>query len=315
MKAWIPAVLVLLAGCTTPDAGPGEAAPAPTWSQASVTLNLTAAGTLTPDAVPDGVVPLAWGYADWLSDVPPPSWHGQEASTPWRIIEGTLILHYQATAPQTGADARPELTAWFGSQHSMVHHLFMDGPDATMPGQALRGEAELRLPLGGMVYDQGDHPVLAVGSYYLDNAAQATMDLLVGGDDPSRLELLIEPVSLPVVDASTATSNTATLAGGRCVADVNPNDVATATFRLDIEDDRMVRLRLAPVVGGPTPDVDFAVQNAAGDTVSRGQSSLSTEGIDLYAPNLAAAGPGPYTVIVYACTAQVVQVTISIEAA
>ncbi len=305
MRAWLATSLLLLAGCVD-DVAPDEPmpeAPAPgaTWQ----TFYVDASGNLVVDEPDAGRVTLDWGYAQWLDGTAPPAWSGLPG--PVRILEGNLTLWYEATRPSASGDVRPELTAWWGSDASIVHHVFIQGPDTVEAGQTIEATAALRIPVGGLVMGPERSMLLRIGTYYADGPQLDTMDVLVGNGTPSRLDLLVEPLDWPTdLAGETIVDETFAVTGGRCTVDANPEGSAEHRLTIDVDDaTRGLQIRLQQASGEPTRDVDFSIKGPSGEDAGGGHGSFDIEGADVWWPNIDAIGPGTYTIHLYACTAQV----------
>lgn len=297
-------LIAALAGCVadepTPDTTPAADEPAPTTS---LSLFLWPDGSLRQDAPDAASMTMDWGYAQWLDGTPAPAWDGPAG--PWHIMSGNLTLWYEATKPSTGADVRPELTAWWGSDHSVVHHVFVDGPDAVAAGDVIEAQSELRIPDGGLVIGPDRHMQLRVGTYYADGPDADVMDLLMGGETPSRLELEVRPIEWPSVSGQVVVDETVQAIGGRCTIDANPEGSAEQFITMDVPADAQgITVSVQQVGGGPGRDVDFSLKGPGGEDMGGGHGSFDVEGAHAWWPNLQIAGPGTYTIHVYACTAQ-----------
>lgn len=296
---WLVALMIAFAGCASPVT---QEAPAPIEAATPVwqTWNLSADGSLVLDPQDHAVTALDWSYDDWVQGTRAPEWRGPVTEQPFRVLEGSLQLSYVSTAPLVASgDLRPELTAWWGSDSSIQHHVFMDGPDVVTTGTRIDVESALRIPEGGFVYGPGSIPTLRVGHYYLGAQAQP-MQLMTG---PSQLHLLVEPVAFPSHTTETVLDVTGDLLGNRCLADANVNDMAQAFHTLELTDRDAISVRLS--MTGQTRDIDFAVRGPDGQDVGGGHGSDDVEGADVWWPNTAAAGNGTYTIQIYACTPQV----------
>ncbi len=305
---------LLLAGCldsNVPDVPvPEDAAPAPTW----VTLYLDAQGSMSQTLGTDGEVPIEWGYQQWLDGTPPPAWFGDTLGAV-RILEGNVTLFYQATAPTLSGGARPELTAWWGSDQSLVDHVFINGPDTANTGQVIEATSGLRIPAGGLVMSPDNRPQLRVGTYYLDGPQLGTMELLVGGATASRIELLVEPIAWQAMAPERILETTGSLLGGRCAATVNPTSEADSYHSVEVNDTvQGLTIHVQAVDTVPTSDIDLVVTGPNGSDMGGGHSSFGTEGAHVWWPNLAIDGPGTYTIRVLACTPQRSIYSITVDA-
>ncbi len=297
-------LVLLLAGCldTTPstEAPPPGTAAEPQW----VTLYLDAQGGLVPTLGDAAALPLEWGYQQWLDGTPPPAWVGTSVGA-LRILEGNLTLYYQAERPTLSGDARPELTAWWGTDGSIVDHVFIDGPSSLTAGQTVEATSALRVPAGGLVMAPDRHPMLRVGTYYADGPQLSTVDLLVGGDTPSRLDLLVEPLQWQTLRADKILETEGAVLGSRCAATVNPTSEADSYHAIQIDESVVgFDIRLQGKDAAPTPDIDLVVYGPNGTDVGGGHSSFDTEGAQVWWPNIAIDGPGTYSIRVLACTPQ-----------
>ncbi len=297
-------LVFLLAGCLeateTPDPTPSKEQVTPQW----ITLYLDAEGALVPELGDAASIPIDWGYQQWLDGTPPPAWTGAALGA-LRILEGNVTLFYQAERPTVSGDVRPELTAWWGSDVSIPHHIFIDGPSSVTAGQVVEATSALRMPGGGLVMAPERLPLLRVGTYYADGPQLSTMDLLVGAETPSRLDLLVEPIAWPEMRSETMLSTTGTLLGSRCAATINPTEEADSYHTISVGPDALgFTVRVQGTDAFPTNDVDLVVYGPNGTDVGGGHSSFDVEGADVWGHNLAVDGPGDYRIRVVACTPQ-----------
>ncbi len=269
-------------------------------------------GSLRIDAPEAARQTLDWGYAQWLDGTPAPAWNGPAG--PLHVVGGNLTLWYEATKPSSGADVRPELTAWWGSDKSVVHHVFIDGPDAVQAGDVIEATTQLRIPAGGLVIGPEQAMQLRIGTYYADGPQADVMDLLMGGQTLSRLDLQVRPMEWMNTTSTVAIDESFQALGGRCTVDANPEGSAETIIPLDVPDDVVgIVVDVRQASGGPTRDVDFSLKGPNGEDMGGGHGSFDVEGAHAWWPNLAVAGPGTYTIHVYACTAQVSDIHVLAE--
>lgn len=298
MKPIALLTIILLAGCTSPADVATEPGPDPEPTVAAwQTWTLRPDGSLVAAAAVDGAVALDWGYTDWLTGVRPPAWTGAFDGAV-RITEGRIHLGFDAVRPSISGDVRPELTAWWGTDTSIQHHVFIDAPDTVTPGQRINGSADLRIPEGGLVVSPERLMLLRVGHYYLDGQA---LSLRLAD---TSLELLVEPLAWPAHESETVLDETGTFVGNRCVQDVNVQGLAEALYPVELHAGDGLSVRLVQTEGR-TKDIDLAVRGPDGQDVGGGHGSFDVKGADVWWPNTEAAGNGTYTVHVFACTPQV----------
>ncbi len=269
-----------------------------------MTLYLHPDGTLS-EVVPDAAsMTLDWGYQQWLDGTPPPAWRGG-AGTALRIVEANITLFYEAQQATLGGPVRPELTAWWGTDASIPHHVFMDGPDAVTAGQIIEVNSALRLPAGGLVMSPTTSPLVRVGSYYADGPVTGNIDVLMGDDTPSRIDMLVEDVAWPELEAETMLDTSGMVRGGRCAATINPTEEADSYHDLVVDEDLAgFTVRVVGRDAIPTPDIDLVVYSPNGTDVGGGHSSFEVEGADVWWHNIAVDGAGTYRIRVVACTPQ-----------
>ncbi len=311
---------LVFSGCIAPP--PVDPTPAP-GSPASSTMGtlgdpeafvryLTPEGGFTSEA-PTGEparMPMSWSWTEWLQGVAPPTWYTANDEVPMLITAANVTYYAGTDHPLPGHDLRPEFTAWWGVNDGYVTHTFHPGPDVFGPGDVAEVTMEFDIPAGGLVVTPGDHQSLRIASYYADADGLDTVDLLLAGESaPSRIAFTARPITWPsaamgredlVVNVEDGMVN-----GGRCAAPLNPTGAAMQTYPFEVPEDAILLSVFVDRRGGQGgPDIDFALRNASGDRIASGQGSGGTEHVTLYWPNLAAGGPGTWTLEVYACTPQ-----------
>lgn len=304
MRVLLVLLLLPLSGCL--DAGglsglldPREGGPV------STTWSLDSQGQARQAVPEDGVVPIAWSWGEWFRGDPAPRWDGPGFDEAIVITAAQVTIAYETMVPLTHTQTRPSFTIWFGAGDSVIEHAFADGPDIWLPGdiQTITFDVD-DLPAGGLVVERGDRAFVEVGTYYPDGSGTDNVWIHVG-QDASRMDLTYHPVRLPDVDGITVLDDQVDLAGGRCVAPLNPDDMALATYTFDVpEQAKGLDIVAARVAGVGGQDMDFGIMDAAGQTVAHAAGSGSTEAVHLRAPNLEAAERGAWTLTVYNCQPQ-----------
>lgn len=312
MRAWLCLLFLPLAGCVNIDVGD-----LPATDDTPVLLpepfNLTF--YVTPDelvtAPPVGsTFPLSWSTSQWLAGLPPPTFRGTgPEDRHWLVLNGTMYFEYHVAQATSSAGTRPELTSWFGHEDNVVHHVFSDGPDTVQAGQRLSTIESLRIPLGGYVIPEGSDPMLQLGSYYGDGPMADAIEV-VTGTQGTRFELTIQEIVDAPIDEGAPYRDRINLRGNRCVFDGNLDGQAEHQWTVPVTDDT-ARLRVE-FDGNLLGDIDVAILGPDGQDVGGSHGPGGRESADAWWPNLQAAGPGDYTVHLYACTPQSQSVDVTI---
>lgn len=305
-------VPLLAAGCAdAPEPRAPALAPPPVELPSSLALGLGADGALSTaaSAAPESVVPLRWGWAQWLDGTLAPAWTSEPAIEPYIVLNATATMVHTATQPVQTMAQRPEFTVWFGVGDSVVDHGFRDGPATLLPGDRAVATYELLVPRGGLVVEAGERLVLRVGSYYADDASRGAVAVVLGGAEGSRLDVVAVP--LPPATGSfehqALHDETIELMGGRCMGldPATEADMRWVPIDLDALDwtPRVIDVRVERTGGDGPPDVDFVLLDDAGEVVVHGAGSGGDEQAHLRGPNVEGA-KGVWQLGAYACTAQ-----------
>lgn len=251
----------------------------------------------------EGTSRLGWSNQDWFQGTTPPEWTFS--------IDGAAIVHnatahvrYRALEAAVGSnDARPPLTAWFGSA-GLQDHSFREGPAAVMPGDEFTATFEFRLPAGGL-YVLPDAPLrLQLADYYVqESQSRPALEVLL---DQTLVELDAEPISWPEPARVELLDTEAALVGSRCLAPVEVQGSATEVHEFSIPAHAIgLHARLERLGGSGGPDVDLQILGPDGVQVGGGHGSGSVEEVLLGPDNLAAVGSlRDWSARVYACQLQ-----------
>ncbi len=308
----LPLLLILVtalltAGCVNPASSPVEEASTPedvepsteasraTWFLTG-NMGLTTEAPTSPESAR-----VATGnfYSRWATGAEQPTWRGSSAAGDLLLTGNASLTFWAETehaVPTTGPrdEGFPEYVAYFGVEGSPTAYASISGPDVMLPGEAVRFDVELTLPPGGLVLEEGAHPVVIVAPVQGQDDRATRLDILVNGTEhPSRVEVAAEPVDLGEPRWHLDEAHEGVLAGSAYAAETSatkhevPVAVNGSTTRLSVS---------LTSEGVGVRDIDVALRNPDGDLVARGATPHPEEGIVLHAPALAAGGPGSWTV-------------------
>ncbi len=181
-------------GCLQSTSSVAEEPGAPVASAPqSWTLYFDADGQLLPDPAAPGGVLLSWSLAQWALGTPPPAWSYPLGPEGLGVLEANAVLTYRARDPATTTAIRDDLTIWWGSSDSTVAHTSVPGPVAYLPGDTVTVEMALEIPRNGLWLGPGEQMRAQVATYTTDGPELDRMELVVGGENGSRLELVAVP--------------------------------------------------------------------------------------------------------------------------
>lgn len=256
----------------------------------------------------EGRAEVRWSWSDYAAGAPPPMWRTGAFDSPATVTRADLNVTFvfdQAASLQLPVRpfSRPPLTAWFGvtgATDSIISHEFAAGPQVAGGGQ-VAVHWPITLPPGGLHVPAGASLAVWLGSYYLSDGG-VSIDL-----GASRLDVVMEPSLGLDGPATTSQSGQASVMGGACVVR-DPTGGPLDEALLDAAMERVAFEVPAGSVGVEVDvrasfgDVDFALYGPDGGEVVHALGPSNPERVLLGRDNLAAVGPGQWTLLVYACS-------------
>ncbi len=305
-SALLACCLLLAAGCLATEE-PNSRSPG---SQSATerfelpeTLYLDADTRLRGDAPTDQEaegVPVGSFYTAWAEGAEQPTWTGPALSSPARVTNATLTFYYTAetTVATTGPQDQgfPEFVVYLGTEQAPMGWASLQGPDVVQQGDQVEITGELSLPAGGLVYRTGDAPVVKIAPVQAQGDEGSRLIILVdGAEAPSRVDMDVEPVTLPGWTPGTPIQHDGTLAGSAYAT--GPQEGTTAaSFPVDLRPGHAgIIVDLERATGAGIADIDLELIGPDGVVVARSVTPEDDEGLALFAPNVEAIGHGTWT--------------------
>jgi hypothetical protein len=238
-------------------------------------------------------------YARWAQGRDQPTWRGPALEESLHVTGEAQLTFWVEADPAvatTGPEDQgfPEYVVYFGTQESPVAVASPEGPNVKTAGDPVRITASLPTPPGGMVLEEGSHPVVILAPVQAQDDRGPRLEFLVNATGyDARVEAEAQPVHLPDYNTTTRERFTGTLAGSAYAADgataaaTHPLDVTGSTGRIDLQ---------LGSAGAGVRDIDLQVLGPDGDLVAQSVTPHPTEGVVLHEPTLDEVGPGEWTV-------------------
>lgn len=306
--AWPVAVLVL-SGCAgsppeEPDRRDGEGAQAEAFE---LVLYLADGRRLVPDAPvktsPDRVAanPTANAFANEDLDA--------FASTPvlrQLLVESArLVVYYASDAPvadpflnQSDPQEGRRFVFWVGSRDVYPASATVVGEPFLVPDRVYQAELDFELPRGGWLVPAGEGIELLEATLLGSSEDNPVWFLTNSTGTPSRVELRGKLSSEPLPASLYAGARTVRILGNSGLFTGATAEAADSRFAMPIEVDPgdaylEVQVRWLSTRGGKS-DLDLEVFAPSGGVAGASATPFQNETVRLFAPNLAAEGPGTY---------------------
>ncbi len=294
------------AGClgteTDADQGPPGAPASGLASDGTVELHLTQAMGLTR-AAPVEEEPQRVGvgdfYATWTTGDEQPTWTGAPLEGNLLVENATLTFFYTSdtAVATTGPEDQgfPEFVVYVGTEAAPMGWASLQGPDVVQQGEIVQINATFSLPTGGLVLPAGAEPVVKIAPVQAQQQEGSSMQILVNSTrTPSRATLSASPIELETSQAEQVLDEAGTLAGSAYA--LGQTEGATSqTYEIEVPDGALgLTAQLERTTGAGVADIDLEARGPDGEVVAMSVTPEDDEGLGLYAPNLAAVGPGTW---------------------
>lgn len=238
-------------------------------------------------------------YASWAQGRDQPTWRGPALGESLHVTgeaELTFWVEADPVVATTGPQDQgfPEYVVYFGTLESPIAYASLEGPDVKTAGTPVRVTGTLPTPPGGMVLEEGAHPVVILAPVQAQDDRGPRLEFLVNATThDARVEADAQPVDLPETETASSERFTGTLAGSAYATSQGPTSathplpVNATTARVDVQ---------LGSQGAGVRDIDLALLGPDGDLVAQSVTPHPTEGVVLHAPTIEEVGAGDWTI-------------------
>lgn len=253
----------------------------------------------TPTEEPPDRVAVGDFYGTWTTGGEQPTWTGPPLDQSLLVENATLTFYYTSdtavatTGPQE--QGFPEFVVYVGTEAAPMGWASLQGPDVVQQGEIVEINATFSLPTGGLVLPAGAEPVVKIAPVQAQQEEGSSMEILVNSTQtPSSASLTVRPIELAPSQAEGVLDETGTLAGSAYA--LGQTEGATSqTFEVEVPADAVgLTAALERTAGAGVADIDLEARGPNGDVAAMSVTPEDDEGLALYAPNLAAGGPGTW---------------------
>lgn len=238
-------------------------------------------------------------YASWAQGRDQPTWQGGALEESLHVTgEAQLTFWVEAdpvvatTGPQD--QGFPEYVVYFGTRDSPIAYASLEGPDLKTAGDPVRVTGTLPTPPGGMVLEEGAHPVVVLAPVQAQDDRGPRLEFLVNATGyDARVEVQAQPVDLPETETASSERFTGTLAGSAYATSQGPTS-ATHPLEVDASTER-VDVQLGSQ-GAGVRDIDLALLGPDGELVAQSVTPHPQEGVVLHSPTIEEVGTGDWTI-------------------
>ncbi|MBW3581817.1 MAG: hypothetical protein KY455_01845 [Euryarchaeota archaeon] len=255
--------------------------------------------------------PLGDFYSKWAQGGPFPEWVSAPLPDPL-LVTGTVRLEFFVTTDSVVTSTPgvfPDFVLYFGTSESVMADF---SPRAIQPvadqdfsivktGDAVRVLVEMTLPPGGITVPAGSGLRVITAPVMLETDVNDLIVLYGSTHYPSHVAFDATPLAPTLALSDTSDPRTYgesyTLLAGSIFHGQEIDGVTIQNLTVDVHDNDTTFLADLRFTGmTPFPDMDLYVYAPNGTLVARSVTPGPHESVHLYAENLAAVGPGTWTV-------------------
>ena len=277
---------LMLAGCASPFAAEAPEVQGPT----TMISDFHSAMTLVdaPEAN-ETVVRTGGFYESWAEGTDYPTWAADALGRHALVTAATVDLALRVTGPVVGSANFPDLMVYGGSGDAwMGFGSISDYAEAMTPGTVYQAQIELAMPPGGLwlAPDQGFGLKVVPVMYQQDDSAD--VEILLGGEEGSRVAWTIAPFDL--AHTETSRDERAGEVVGTIYAPVPPPTTSQATTVALDDDVKFLLAWMNTTSNVGVPDIDLSIVYPNGTTIGTSGTPTPREAIRVAGPNLVPRG-------------------------
>lgn len=287
-------LLALASGCVAPLGPAADDEPA-TGTEDRLSFFHSAMTLVDAPEPNESVVRTGGFYESWAEGTDYPTWAADALGRHALVTAATVDLALRVTGPVVGSANFPDLMVYGGSGDAwMGFGSLTDYANAMTPGTIYQAQIELAMPPGGLwlAPDQGFGLKVVPVMYQQDDSAD--VEILLGGEEGSRVAWTIAPFDL--AHSETTRDERAGEVVGTIYSPVQPPTTSQSTPVSLGDDVKFLLAWMNTTSNVGVPDIDLGLVHPDGSPVTTSGTPTPREAIRVAGPNI---GPrGEYQLVV-----------------